>query len=545
MKRTKIIVSMAVASLALLGTYTTASADVGAYAVKDAKTNVIRQYNLESLTEAFLNNKLGQGNDLLLKDFKEDQGKNGVHAIYDDSKKYVDFEEAVKGLEETKVSGKEFDLNTFLKDAKATEFPNYVYERKVKEDKVINSVNVTKEGLQLDLAKENFEEYEDLKVVATKVIITNGTVKGKFIVDCGDGNLVTVKNLKVDDIAGLSGVLKLEGVVAKNLVIENSMNLNLDAASQVSKIIIAADKGEEVVLSGNLGTVELTTPTKVVVSEGTKVQITVSDAAKDATIVAESGAQVTTDKPVANVEGPGTVTTNPGTSTGGGGGSYIPGPTVDHSALDAAIAGIFAKANLLDDTFNNNLGYFGYSKVGNTITVTVPDKTSQQLYTSIKNDGKSVANVLASGAYTNLRNAILSANVNTQQLIAAFKSNIDGLEIAGLEYNDGLSFIQNLVRVLNYEDKAAFNEKAIEISNIPEIKIGNYKVTSITLGNKQIYSNTTNKITKADVKEALGVTGQTYANIMGTNLKTLLNKNVVITLQDANGNSTPYTIVFN
>lgn len=320
MKKTKILVSMAVAALAILGTYTTAFADVGAYAIKDIKTNSIRQYDLKNLTESFLNNKIGQGNDLLFKEFKEDQGKNGVHAIYDDSKKYINYAEAVKAFEEGKVSGKEFQLNGFLKEAKAGETPNYVYERKVSGEKIVNGLNITKEGFELDLSKEVLEAYEDVKIVAAKIVISNGTITGKLLVDAGKDAEVTVKNVKTDAITGLSGSLKLEAVEAKELIIEKALNLNVDAASKLTKLSITAPKGTEVVLSGNLGSVEVSSAVKLTITAGSNVDVKIAnDEAKDITVVAEAGATVTTDKPITNTGGSGTVT-QPGGTTGGGGG---------------------------------------------------------------------------------------------------------------------------------------------------------------------------------------------------------------------------------
>ncbi|KOA20590.1 hypothetical protein CLHOM_07320 [Clostridium homopropionicum DSM 5847] len=551
MKKTKMLVSVAAATIALLATYTTAFADIGAYTVKDAKTGVIRQYDLKSLSNSVINSMLGLGNDLLFKDFQEDQATNGVNSIYDDSKKYVPFEEAKKALESSTSSGQAFDLNQYLKEAKAGETPTYVYERKVKDDKVVNGLNITKEGAQIDLSKENLQDYEDVKVVAGKVMITNGTIKGKLVVDAGKDAEVTVKNVTGDSITGLSGSLKLEGVVAKELVIEKAITLNVDTASTLTKLVITAPKGSEVVLSGNLGTVELNSAVKLTITEGTKVDIkVVTEEAKDTTVVAEAGAEVTTDQPIENVEGEGTVTTepettDPGTSTGGstgggGGGSYTP----DHSALFSAINNILAGVNSLDDKIKTSGGYLGISTSSNSAIITLPaSMTAGELLNDIKTK-TTVAAVSGFTEYTSLITAIKTgAAVNTTDIENALAAELNTLINGTTLYNTGIPFIQNLVNLANIPNKAQIVALMDEVSIPQGITIKGYTVTSISVSGTEVYNNSTKKITKASIKTALG---KNYAEAAAMDVKDLLNgKTVTVTLQDGSGYSTTYTISFN
>lgn len=545
MKKTKILVSMAVAALAILGTYTTAFADAGAYAIKDTKTNIIRQYDLKSLTESFLSNKIGQGNDLLFKEFKEDQGKNGVHAIYDDSKKYISYAEAVKALEEVKISGKEFQLNGFLKEAKAGETPNYVYERKVSGEKVVNGLNITKEGFELDLSKEVLETYEDVKVVAAKIVISNGTVTGKLIVDAGKDAAVTVKNVKTDAITGLSGSLKLEGVEAKELVIEKSLSLNVDTASKLTKLLITAPKGTEIVLSGNLGAVEVSSAVKLTITAGSKVDVKIAnDEAKEITVVAEAGSTVTTDQPITNTEGSGTIT-GPVTPTPGGGGTTT--PTVDHTPLYTAINSIFAGVDSLDNKFNTNAGYLTISPSGNTVTITLPaDKSAKDIADDIK-ASTTVASVSGLTEYINLVN-LIKPDVNTGNILTALSNKLNSLGME-LLYNTDIPFVQNLANLSNNTNKAQIVAAMNEVV-IPEgITIKGYTVTSISVAtssttNTVIYNSTAKKITKANIEAALG--GITYEQAATNNIKSLLTgRTITVTLQDASSNTTTYTINFN
>lgn len=558
MKKTKMLVSVAAATIALLATYTTAFADIGAYTVKDAKTGVIRQYDLKSLSNSVINNMLGLGNDLLFKDFAADQTANGVNSIYDDSKKYVPFEEAKKALESSTTTGQAFDLNKYLKDAKAGETPTYVYERKVKDDKVVNGLNITKEGAQIDLSKEKLEDYEDVKVLAGKIMITNGTIKGKLVVDAGKDAEVTVKNVTGDSITGLSGSLKLEGVVAKELVVEKAIKLNVDTTSILTKLVITAPKDAEVVLSGNLGTVELNSAVKLVITEGTKVDIkVVTEEAKETTVVAEAGAQVTTDTPLPNTEGPGTVTTDSGTGTGGssggnsGGGNEVYTP--DHTALYSAINGIFTATDSLDNIFNEASGYLTINKSGNSATVTLPNMTAEELLNDIKADF-TVGQLSGLLEYSNLIKAIKTgddvkpgADVNTTDIENAIADKLNNLG-KGTLYSTNLTFIQNLLNLSSEPNKAQIVAGIDEIVITNGISIKGYKVTSIreTTTNTTVYTynSTTNtgEITKASIKLALG---KNYADAITTKLDTLLaGKILEITLQNNSGYTTTYTISF-
>lgn len=547
MKKTKILVSMAVAALAILGTYTTAFADAGAYAIKDTKTNIIRQYDLKSLTESFLSNKIGQGNDLLFKEFKEDQGKNGVHAIYDDSKKYISYAEAVKALEEVKISGKEFQLNGFLKEAKAGETPNYVYERKVSGAKLVNGLNITKEGFELDLSKEVLEAYEDVKVTVGKVTIANGTITGKLSVDAGKDAEVIVKNIITDAITGLSGSLKFEGVEAKELVIEKSLSLNVDTASKLTKLLITAPKGTEIVLSGNLGAVEVSSAVKLTITAGSKVDVKIAnDEAKEITVVAEAGSTVTTDQPITNTEGSGTIT-GPVTPTPGGGGGGVVTPTVDHTPLYTAINSIFAGVDSLDNKFNTNAGYLTISPSGNTVTITLPaDKSAKDIADDIK-ASTTVASVSALTEYINLVN-LIKPDVNTGNILTALSNKLNSLGME-LLYNTDIPFVQNLANLSNNTNKAQIVAAMNEVV-IPEgITIKGYTVTSISVAtssttNTVIYNSTAKKITKANIEAALG--GITYEQAATNNIKSLLTgRTITVTLQDASSNTTTYTINFN
>jgi len=574
MKKTKMLVSIAAATIALLATYTTAFATtIEAYTVKDAKTGVVRLYDFDGLIGSLISSELGLGDDLLVKDFAADQTANGVNSIYDDSKKYVPFEEAKKALEDSKTTGQAFDLIKYLKDAKAGETPTYVYERKVKGDKVVNGLNITKEGAQIDLSKEKLEDYEDVKVLAGKIMITNGTIKGKLVVDAGKDAEVTVKNVTGDSITGLSGSLKLEGVVAKELVIEKAITLNVDTASTLTKLVITAPKGSEVVLSGNLGTVELNSAVKLTITEGTKVDIkVVTEEAKETTVVAEKGAEVTTDKPIENVEGEGTVTTDPGTGTGGNTGGSSGGDTGDttqatinanRATLATSIADIISKVDALDNEIDNG-GNITTSVNGTTVTATVANP-SKNIYNSLitaipaHNSSTTVAQLLLTmgQVYTasdNLR-ASLKANMDStsynslrndaiNSLKALMTKLNDNTEIDGLVYTEAPGFIQNLAKVIIAASETQLRdntEQTYTLSN--DIVIKGYTVKEIKIGTTTIYSNTTKEISKAKIREAFGfAANESYKDLT---FGELASKDITITLTTASpADSITYTIDF-
>jgi len=85
-----------------------------------------------------------------------------------------------------------------------------------------------------------------------------------------------------------------------------------------------------------------------------------------------------------------------------------------------------------------------------------------------------------------------------------------------------------------------------EVSIPQGISVKGYTVTSIkeTTTNTELYNSTSKKITKANVKAALG--GKTFAQAAATDVKTLLaGKTIAVTLQDASGYQTTYTVRFN
>jgi hypothetical protein len=71
MKKTKLLVSFAVASFIIFGWKSTAFAKVDGYAVKDSKTSVIRQYDTKELCESFLDYTMGVGQGHYTKNFKK------------------------------------------------------------------------------------------------------------------------------------------------------------------------------------------------------------------------------------------------------------------------------------------------------------------------------------------------------------------------------------------------------------------------------------------------------------------------------------------
>jgi len=557
MKKTKILVSMAVAALAILGTYTTAFADAGAYAIKDTKTNIIRQYDLKSLTESFLSNKIGQGNDLLFKEFKEDQGKNGVHAIYDDSKKYISYAEAVKALEEVKISGKEFQLNGFLKEAKAGETPNYVYERKVSGEKVVNGLNITKEGFELDLSKEVLETYEDVKVTVGQVIISNGTITGKLLVDAGKDAAVTVKNIVTDAITGLSGSLKLEAVQAKELVIEKALSLNVDTASKLTKLSITAPKGTEIVLSGNLGAVEVSSAVKLTITAGSKVDVKIAnDEAKEITVVAEAGSTVTTDQPITNTEGSGTIT-GPVTPTpgGGGGGVVTPAENADLDNYITAVKGALFFYAAMDNKFSVTLGN---SSTPTQITITdagLKSKTLDELVMTTINKSitKSFSEVSAlQGLFNNSSNKVTLPNGTEGTLYQYIAAKLVGKphSTAAIAYftnpnettfNSFKTAIQNNANSYielsqTIQEIVPFNSENRSI-NIPRMNIKGLNLSTITITKGSATATITPGQTTniSAIKTSLGLTAE------NTTLSQLSGSTVSFTFQ---GVSNVYTYQF-
>lgn len=574
MKKTKMLVSVVAATIALLATYTTAFAAAGAYTIREAKTGVVRLYDFDSLIGSVINSELGLGNDLLFKDFAADQTANGINSIYDDSKKYVPFEEAKKAFESSTTAGQPFDLNKYLKDAKAGETPTYVYERKVKDGKVVNGLNITKEGAQIDLSKENLQDYEDLKVLAGNVALTNGTVKGKLIVDAGKDAEVTVKNVTGDSITGISGSLKLEGVVAKELSIEKSLALNVDSASKVTKLVINAPAGSEVVLSGNLGTVELSSAVKLVIAEGAKVNIVVTnDAAKDTELTANNGAQVSINVELPNTAGPGTITvnpgtTNPGTSTGDNTDTTQATINANRVALAASITDIISKLDALDDVIDG--GNITTSISGTTVTATASNP-SKNIYNSlitaipVHTNATTVAQLLAGmssvyDAYSDLKYT-LKANMSTTSFNSLKTNSISNLttlmnklnneaDIDGLTYSQNTEFIQNLAKVIIAASETQLRDNTEQTYTLSsDIVIKDYTVKEIKIGTTTIYSNvptaTNNakEISKAKIREAFGFAPtESYKDLT---FGDLANKDITITLTTASpADSITYTIDF-
>lgn len=357
MKKTKLLVSFAVASFIIFGWKSTAFAKVDGYAVKDSETSVIRQYDTKELCESFLDYTMGVGNGTLYKEFQKDSKENGIYTLHDSSKKYVDYKSALNQVEEQSKKGQTFALNEYLGEAKAEETPNYVYDRKVKGEEVVSGLNITKDGFVADLSSKDFQDgdFEDVRVTGKDIALKNGTIKGELILD--SEGLVVVNNVKGESIKAIAGEIQLTKVEANELaikgnkeikieskegtnikdtkvesfavidskagtlgnvtisvnekgsktvelkgtftqpvIVKSDVELKVDKDAKLAKVEIDTPKGAEVKLSGNVGQVEVKSEIKLKVEEGTKAEIkATTDEAKNTVVEADKNTDVTVD----------------------------------------------------------------------------------------------------------------------------------------------------------------------------------------------------------------------------------------------------------
>jgi hypothetical protein len=74
---------------------------------------------------------------------------------------YVSYQETLKEYETRKVKNEEFYLDEFIKHSEGIETPEYVYDRIVKYEKIVNGLNLTKDNLRKDFKVDKFIYQEE------------------------------------------------------------------------------------------------------------------------------------------------------------------------------------------------------------------------------------------------------------------------------------------------------------------------------------------------------------------------------------------------
>ena len=112
-KYNKGITALILGACLSLGGVINAFAATDAYLVKDTSTGIVYEYNKTVLNNALVNYTM-TGADAYYQEFDGKRVKYSIYAFHSDKSKYVDFKVASDALIEYTLTGKNFDLDTFM-----------------------------------------------------------------------------------------------------------------------------------------------------------------------------------------------------------------------------------------------------------------------------------------------------------------------------------------------------------------------------------------------------------------------------------------------
>jgi len=210
------------------GIYSKAYASVDGYLLKD-NNNDIHSYNLKELTDSLITNTLGN-NDPLYADFEINLNNGKIDLIHDSEGKYVDYELVKKVLIEKTMNGENFNLDSEVKSARASEKPALVEEVKAENNVVIRNLLVLKEGTLLEGSEISKDKYKNIVISADNVTITNLDINGEIVLNPGQTGKVKIDNVKCNKINILSGDKKgisFKKVESKEIKIDENASIEI------------------------------------------------------------------------------------------------------------------------------------------------------------------------------------------------------------------------------------------------------------------------------------------------------------------------------
>ncbi|WMJ80777.1 hypothetical protein RBU49_00605 [Clostridium sp. MB40-C1] len=158
----KILTCLAVAGLITMGSTVNTYAKTDAYLIKDSKSGVLYQYDLETLKNSFLD-YTEYGKAPFYEEFiGKIQAFGGTYAYHDSTKKYVSFETVSEAFLNAQEQGKGFSLGDYTESSEAkamTGIPETVKNLKVTDGKAVY------EDIKTD-GSTTPEESEDLEVIS-------------------------------------------------------------------------------------------------------------------------------------------------------------------------------------------------------------------------------------------------------------------------------------------------------------------------------------------------------------------------------------------
>lgn len=112
-KYNKGITALILGTCLSLGGVITAFAATDAYLIKDTSTGIVYEYNKTVLNNSLVNYTM-TGSDPYYQEFDGKRAKYSIYAFHSDKNKYVDFKVASNALIDYTLTGKNFDLDTFM-----------------------------------------------------------------------------------------------------------------------------------------------------------------------------------------------------------------------------------------------------------------------------------------------------------------------------------------------------------------------------------------------------------------------------------------------
>jgi uncharacterized protein YjdB len=231
MKKNNIIVSLMLALIFVFFSNMIVLADIDTIVVCSPQSDKYYQYDLKDILNSYRKYMRRGDKDLFYREFLERINKNTIVFMHDDSGKYISYKYVCEAAHNKKVAGEIFEIDEYAKIAKSAKAPEYVYDRIVKDEKVVSRLNITRDNFSKELNLKNSKEsesFEDIRITGNNVTISNGKILGRLIIDPGINGSAYVKNVQAKEIKVLSG-----GEDSIHLFNVNSEKLEIESDSRV------------------------------------------------------------------------------------------------------------------------------------------------------------------------------------------------------------------------------------------------------------------------------------------------------------------------
>jgi hypothetical protein len=285
MKRTKILVALALMSAMCFGAANTAFAEVDGFIIKDSKTQKMYMYDAQEVLKSFRRYSRWNEEDNVYKEFKKNVKENNLYMLYDDSGKFVRYKDAAKEFNKTRPREEAFDIDKYINNVKGEETPDYVYNRVFKDNQFINTINIVKDNGQIDFRNKKISE--DILISAENVELKNVNIKGKLIIECKADAKIILKNIQCNEIEVLSGGnkgVKLDNVKVNKMRVACGTSIISAKSTKIKTTVIDVDKKQTVNLAGHYGRVELKKDSNIKIEKGAEVYIFADKNANNAVV---------------------------------------------------------------------------------------------------------------------------------------------------------------------------------------------------------------------------------------------------------------------